>query len=250
MSRLSASDSDRLPLIQGRQGRYYIVDGQKYDEHFPQEWALNHLPYPYPRHYANMSCSGPKECDNCNRYGSINDVFIFYCASCYRGVYNGERGGFIYCSDDVTEQELWTELPYMNGVKFDEIGDAKVPTHWNEEDDDSYDEDYVLKKHGQRLRQRKNNMQKEQWKQNKVAQVVVENMQQITEEARAERKKKTENEPYEAISSDDEDSLMKEDEDVDEYDFTMKEPFRGIIVVFLVLWMAIISYYLYYMTLV
>ena len=245
MSRLSASDSDRLPLIQGRQGRYYVVEGQKYDEHFPQEWALNHLRYPTPYNDHDLG-SGPKDCANCNRYGSINGVFIFYCSNCMTGVYLGEkkRGGFIYCSYDATEQELWEEFPYMNGVKFDEIGDAKVPTHWNEEDDDSYDEDYVLKKHGQRLRQRKNNMQKEQWKQNKIAQVVVDNIQQMTENARIERKKRTEKLPYEAVSSEDEDT------DTDEYDFTPKEPFRGIIVVFLVLWIAIMLYYLYYTTLV
>ena len=66
----------------------------------------------------------------------------------------------------------------------------------------------------------------------------------MTENARIERKKRTEKLPYEAVSSEDEDT------DTDEYDFTPKEPFRGIIVVFLVLWIAIMLYYLYYTTLV
>ena len=162
MSRLSAND-ERVPLIQGKQGRYYVVDGVKYEEHFPQEWALNHLPYPKEVLIddSEIIMTGPKECLNCSVYGSINDVFVFYCANCYKSVYNGERGGFIWCSSEVTEKELWEKLPYMNGILFDEIGDTDNPTKWSEYDDcdiTEYDTDKLFK----RMQKRENKKQKDQ----------------------------------------------------------------------------------------
>jgi hypothetical protein len=252
MSRLSAADSDRLPLIQGRQGRYYVVDGKKYDEHFPQEWALNHLPYEDDEWCPKIS--GPKHCGNCDSHGSINEVFIFYCVNCMNNLYTGDkkRGGFIYTSLDATEQELWTQFPYMNGVKFDEIGDAKVPTHWNDEDDESDEEYRVMQKNGQRLRQRKNKLQKKQHKQNKVAQVVVDNIQQITENARIERKKRTEKLPYEAVSSDGENTTHMDEEDSssdDEGDihasYAKNHPTHIFYLLFLILWTVGLIYYAY-----
>jgi hypothetical protein len=112
----------QLPSIKGRQGVYYIVDGEKYDRNFPEEWALNH----WSSNQYNLT-SGPKSCGNCRAYGSINDVFVFYCARFIK-IYNGTRGGYIYCSEDTNEAELWKEFPYMEGVTFDEIGDAEVQT--------------------------------------------------------------------------------------------------------------------------
>jgi hypothetical protein len=116
----------QFPLIQGRQGKYYVVNGAKYDEHFPQEWARNHLPLPSSSEYANIEpeyISGPSNCANCETYGSINGVFVCYCICCYEHIYNGTRGGPIYSTDSVSEQELWTMLPYMNGVALENIGD-------------------------------------------------------------------------------------------------------------------------------
>ncbi len=115
-----------LPLIQGAQGKYYVVDGKKYDEHFPQAWALNHQAC--SGDYAGRTMSGPKLCQNCNTYGSINGVFVFYCANCTKYVFNGQRGGYIISSQDTTEGELWKQFPYMNCVTFDEIGDMKNPS--------------------------------------------------------------------------------------------------------------------------
>ena len=121
----SENNHYQLPLVQGLQGKYYVVDGQKYDEHFPKEWALNHMACEeYPRER-----SGPKNCANCRSYGSINGVFVFYCGNCTKYTYKGTRGGHIISSLDTTEGELWREFPYMNCVEFDEIGDIKVPTH-------------------------------------------------------------------------------------------------------------------------
>jgi len=118
----------QIPLVQGLQGKYYIVDGQKYDEHFPKEWALNHLSY--WNGSKNLVESGPKNCANCRSYGSINGVFVFYCLNCTDYAYECTRGG-LSCSPNVTEGELWREFPYMYGVTFDEIGDAPVQTHYS-----------------------------------------------------------------------------------------------------------------------
>jgi hypothetical protein len=166
MSRLSAND-ERLPLIQGKQGRYYLVDGCKYDEHFPQEWAQNPLEYPECDEDGGPICcsderlTGPKYCGNCREYGSINGVFVFYCANCYKFLYKGSRGGFIYAAIDATEKELWEEMPYMNGVKFDEIGDIDIPTKWSEpEDGDIAEEYYDTMFH--RIKKRESKKRKEQ----------------------------------------------------------------------------------------
>jgi hypothetical protein len=138
-----------IPLIQGAQGKYYVVDGQKYDEHFPQVWALNHQAC--SSDYAGRTVSGPKLCRNCRSYGSINGVFVFYCANCTKYVYNGERGGHILSSQDTTEGELWRQFPYMNCVTSDEIGDMKNPStrsaiNQKLEEYEEYDKYYLVKK--------------------------------------------------------------------------------------------------------
>jgi hypothetical protein len=63
----------------------YLYDYQWYHENFPEEWAVNH-----------KEGTGPGQCMNCADYGSINCVFIGYCANCAIHDYNGSRGrGFI-----------------------------------------------------------------------------------------------------------------------------------------------------------
>ena len=161
MSRLSAGA--RLPLIQGRQGRYYIVDGFKYDEHFPQEWATNHLSIP-SFNDDSIIASGPKACNNCRTYGTVNDVFVGYCGNCVAYIYNDKsRGGFDCCVDiknDITEETLWCEYKYMNGVKFNEIGDSddtfnEHDVSVNEQGDKYEDIEYAtMQKYEQRIKQR------------------------------------------------------------------------------------------------
>jgi hypothetical protein len=88
-------------------------------------------------------------------------VFVFYCANCYKFLYKGSRGGFIYAAIDATEKELWAEMPYMNGVKFDEIGDIDIPTKWSEpEDGDIAEEYYDTMFH--RIKKRESKKRKEQ----------------------------------------------------------------------------------------
>jgi ABC-type multidrug transport system fused ATPase/permease subunit len=108
-----------------------------------------------------------------------------------------------------------------------------------------------MQKNGQRLRQRKNKLQKEQHKQNKVAQVVVDNIQQITENARIERKKRTENEPYEAISSDDENTTRMDEQESSSDDddihaiYAKNHPTHIFYLLFLIFWTVGLIYYAY-----
>jgi hypothetical protein len=61
-------------------GNVYLYDYQWYHEKFPKEWALYHLPE-----------TGPGQCNNCAEYGSVNGVFIGYCANCAVYCYEGSR---------------------------------------------------------------------------------------------------------------------------------------------------------------
>jgi hypothetical protein len=66
-------------------GFYYIYEGIVYIGTFPEEWAKNHLPD-----------TGPHECENCVSYGTVQNVFIGYCANCADYEYEGSRGkGFM-----------------------------------------------------------------------------------------------------------------------------------------------------------
>jgi hypothetical protein len=106
-------------LLQGYQGKYYFVNGEKYDEHFPYEWATNHLSHPV----YHMG-SGPLNCDNCKKYGTILTVFVGYCMDCHENIYKGERPGII----DAIKTDIETFrilLPYMKDVCFINIGDKK-----------------------------------------------------------------------------------------------------------------------------
>jgi len=109
----------------GAQGGYYFeYDGIKYLSHFPIEWAKDHKT-------SVFGCpSGPKHCSNCRNFGSIRSVFVFYCANCVNYIYNGEdfpkRNEHIYCSLDVSQEELWENAPYTKGIPISNIGD-EVP---------------------------------------------------------------------------------------------------------------------------
>lgn len=92
------------------QGKYYVLDDIKYDIHFPITWALDH-----------KLDTGPKECGNCSSYGTINNVFVCYCANCYM-LYEGRRGGQVLVADALNDDELWENLPYLKGVPKSKIG--------------------------------------------------------------------------------------------------------------------------------
>lgn len=109
--------------IQGEQGEYYVINGIKYDVHFPKEWANDHKDFLQEFPYDNyLALTGPEKCLNCEFYGSFQGVFVGYCMNCARE-YNFERGkGYIH---NQTQEEMWESLDYMKGVKLCQIGDLK-----------------------------------------------------------------------------------------------------------------------------
>ena len=125
-----------IPIFQGVQGKYYIVDGFKYDIHFPLAWALDHR-FPSSLYYGG----GPKLCANCFEFGSIDNVFVGYCSNCL-GDFCGTRGKMEICPGtsimDIPECEVWVKYPYMSGWRVDWIGDKNIEKN---EDADEYDSD-------------------------------------------------------------------------------------------------------------
>ena len=91
----SAQYINSIHICKGNQGKFYVLDGIKYDIHFPLVWALDHHNYePYYDEETNQTYingSGPNECDNCNEHGDVNGVFVGYCSSCLEHVYHGKR---------------------------------------------------------------------------------------------------------------------------------------------------------------
>jgi hypothetical protein len=130
-----------INVFMGTQGMYYIVDGIKYDAHFPVAWAMNHFSYPdLPE-----VMSGPKGCPNCRAYGTINAVFVGYCAGCSNHVYNFTRGGVVYNCSQTDEEQLWQQFPYMHGVRLWQIGDRSIRfVHVVSDDEEENDEDLDL----------------------------------------------------------------------------------------------------------
>jgi hypothetical protein len=135
-------------------GKYYIIDGFKYDIHFPLAWALDHRNYePFYDEKTNETRifgTGPKECRNCNADGSINGVFVGYCTTCLQHLYNYKRGDHSIAPgmpiNTLDESSLWKKYPYMDGIRISEIGyeteeqeidDEVKPYIYDSDDDDS-----------------------------------------------------------------------------------------------------------------
>ena len=108
-------------IYQGFQGEYYVIDGIKYDVHFPEEWARDHKDFKQESPYEDyLAQTGPEKCGNCSFYGTLRGVFVGYCSNCARE-YNFERGRS-FCFD-FSQEEMWEKLDYMKNVPMIMIGD-------------------------------------------------------------------------------------------------------------------------------
>ena len=75
-----------------------------YHPKFPKKWAENH-----------EEGTGPEQCCNCFEYGTINNIFIGYCANCAHYTYNGMRGrGFIDIGIENNEIEVMSYESVFN----------------------------------------------------------------------------------------------------------------------------------------
>lgn len=117
-----------IPLFEGTQCKYYIINGIKYHSNFPIIWALNHKAFVMND---SLKYTGPIECKECEKYGKIRGVFVGYCFDCIRiyNKFNQTRGREITNKQNLNDIEnigieiLWQRYPYMYGVKLSEIGD-------------------------------------------------------------------------------------------------------------------------------
>jgi hypothetical protein len=125
----ATSFTTAVPIFQGKRGKYYIYDGQKYDIHFPLAWAMNHKGVVADWSNNQFFGSGPRDCLSCFLHYSINGVFVGYCSNCLRHLYPGNtRGNWEICSRSsnsmLTIDELHKKYPYMSEVEsLSDIGD-------------------------------------------------------------------------------------------------------------------------------
>lgn len=110
--------STTIKIVNGRYGKFYILNNVKYDIHFPLAWALSHLPYIYN---GIEYKSGPEGCEVCLNAGSINNVFVGYCHECSQ-LYDEKRKGCYFMPNGTTDEELWAMMPYLYGVGQNCIG--------------------------------------------------------------------------------------------------------------------------------
>ena len=121
-----------IELINGKYGKYYVVDNINYDIHFPVGWAIDHKvfeAYNEDDGITYTEYTGPVHCGNCYNYGSINGVFVGYCSNCLR-LYNNngmQRGQLLqqYAGlslDQLCECVMWNIYPYIHNVSYNKIG--------------------------------------------------------------------------------------------------------------------------------
>lgn len=116
-----------IPVFEGAQGKYYIVNGKKYSVYFPIAWAHEHITFQIGDDEAK---SGPEECGNCDTYGSIRGVFVGYCSNCLWQYHDSQywRGCLVAPGlpvDMLRDSDIWAQYPYMSGIPKSAIGDEE-----------------------------------------------------------------------------------------------------------------------------
>ena len=162
------SNSLSIEICNGEQCKYYKLNNIKYHIRFPLDYALNLDP-------EQLGC-GPEKCDNCLVYGSIRGVFVGYCKDCI-GEFQNTRGNrpdadYKYLSQKEFEQCL----PYMKGIKIEDIGDEVYQEDYTdcqqgEEYDDEHEcdayyeeeQDELYKKYQQEKQERLENGYDDYW---------------------------------------------------------------------------------------
>jgi hypothetical protein len=133
-----------IPVFQGVQGKFYIVDGMKYHICFPIQWALRHKTFRVGKYHQT---TGPVECGNCREYSSVRGVFIGYCANCLENYLksNDWRGNMwpqqIQSVDTLADRDMWNIYPWMFNVKISEIGDKLEEEEEQEEEEQVFEEE-------------------------------------------------------------------------------------------------------------
>ena len=93
---------------------YYSFREELYCGTFPEGWAIKHHPG-----------TGPHDCASCMHDGFWNGVFIGYCETCARDVYQGERGrGFVSIGKESNNEVYFSAFEtYLYELCPDDVGD-------------------------------------------------------------------------------------------------------------------------------
>lgn len=116
-----------IPVFEGAQGKYYIVNDKKYSVYFPIAWAHEHITFQIGEYEDK---TGPEECGNCDTHGSIRGVFVGYCGNCLRNYHesNHWRGCLVAPGlplELLEDSDMWAQYPYMSGIPKSAIGDEE-----------------------------------------------------------------------------------------------------------------------------
>jgi len=117
----------RIPVFEGAQGKFYIVNNKKYSVYFPIAWAHEHITFEIDEVEYE---TGPEACGNCDAYGSIRGVFVGYCSNCLRQYHGSQywRGCPVALGLSVEmleDSDMWAQYPYMSGIPKSAIGDEE-----------------------------------------------------------------------------------------------------------------------------
>lgn len=118
-----------IPIFEGAQGKYYIVNSKKYSVYFPIAWAHEHLTFLIGEDKLEYK-TGPENCGNCDLYGSIRNVFVGYCSNCLQrylesNIWRGCHVAPGFSVDMLEDIYMWERYPYMSGIPKSKIGDEE-----------------------------------------------------------------------------------------------------------------------------
>mgnify|MGYP001441271038 CR=1 FL=1 len=91
---------------------FKIVDNYKYFKSFPDAWINEE----------SLDKIGPRYCDNCRCYGTINNIFIGYCLNC-ANIFNGTRGYGMSGNEIINNPTDFdfNKCPYMSSLEQIEL---------------------------------------------------------------------------------------------------------------------------------
>ena len=130
--------------------KYYCYNGVMYDSNFPMEWSHSHVPSRQllspcgPESSPPYQQLGPEYCQQCKDC-FINGVFVYYCESCAPFFPERHRPIQKNQHENLSEEILWSHVPYMVGTRIQTIGINKTTNIEDEIEEDEILDNLLLK---------------------------------------------------------------------------------------------------------
>ncbi len=95
---------------------YKTVNNINYFKSFPDTWIEEESLY-------NV---GPRFCENCKYYGSLDNIFIGYCVNCANNIFDGERGSGMSGNEIMLNPSEFDfeKCPYMSSLQKAQVKKA------------------------------------------------------------------------------------------------------------------------------